>query len=84
MIIDEAFGRGSDDSATFGLKLFQKLKLQLLVVTPMQKISIIEPYVEHVAMVSKDETTSQSAVRNLTIKEYRLLKKQRELVENTV
>lgn len=84
VIIDEAFGRGSDDSATFGLKLFQKLKLQLLVVTPMQKISIIEPYVEHVAMVSKDETTSQSAVRNLTIKEYRLLKKQRELVENTV
>ncbi|WP_295354684.1 ATP-binding protein [uncultured Succinivibrio sp.] len=83
VIIDEAFGRGSDDSANFGLKLFKKLKLQLLVVTPMQKISIIEPYVEHVAMVSKNELNSQSSVRNLTIKEYRLLKKQRELVNNT-
>ena len=49
----------------------------------MQKISIIEPYVEHVAMVSKNELNSQSSVRNLTIKEYRLLKKQRELVNNT-
>ncbi len=83
VIIDEAFGRGSDDSASFGLELFRKLKLQLLVVTPMQKISIIEPYVEHVAMVTKDDASSQSAVRNLTIEEYRLLKKQRELLKNT-
>jgi hypothetical protein len=38
--IDEAFGRGSDDSARYGLELFRKLNLQLLVVTPLQKIHI--------------------------------------------
>ena len=83
VIIDEAFGRGSDESAAFGLKLFAKLKLQLLVVTPMQKISIIEPYVSHVAFILKNEDTSMSAIRNLTIEEYRLLKKQRELLKHT-
>ncbi len=30
VVIDEAFGRGSDESAQYGLKLFQQLNLQLL------------------------------------------------------
>ncbi len=83
VIVDEAFGRGSDVSAKFGLEIFKKLNLQLLVVTPLQKISIIEPYVEHVAVVSKDELSSESAIRNLTIEEYRLLKKKKELISST-
>ncbi len=45
VVIDEAFGRGSDESAQYGLKLFQQLNLQLLIVTPLQKIHVIEPYV---------------------------------------
>ena len=47
-VIDEAFGRGSDESAQFGLELFRRLGLQLLVVTPLQKIHVIEPYVSAV------------------------------------
>ena len=38
VVIDEAFGRGSDESAEYGLKLFAQLNLQLLIVTPLQKI----------------------------------------------
>jgi uncharacterized protein YPO0396 len=40
--LDEAFGRGSDESTRYGLELFKKLNLQLLIVTPLQKINIIE------------------------------------------
>ncbi|WP_444633396.1 ATP-binding protein [Cupriavidus oxalaticus] len=70
VVIDEAFGRGSDESAQYGLRLFAKLNLQLLIVTPLQKIHIIEPYVSSVAFVQNDEGRA-SKVRNLTIDEYR-------------
>lgn len=70
VVIDEAFGRGSDESAQYGLKLFQQLNLQLLIVTPLQKIHIIEPYVASVGFVHNEEGKS-SKLRNLTIEEYR-------------
>ena len=70
VVIDEAFGRGSDDSARYGLTLFQQLELQLLVVTPLQKIHIIEPYVAAVGFVHNPDGSS-SMLRNLTIEEYR-------------
>ncbi len=70
VVIDEAFGRGSDESAEYGLRLFDKLNLQLLIVTPLQKIHIIEPFVSAVGYVANlDGAASQ--IRNLTIEEYR-------------
>jgi uncharacterized protein YPO0396 len=69
VVIDEAFGRGSDESAQYGLKLFDQLNLQLLVVTPLQKIHIIEPFVKTVGYVQNDGG-SASKLRNLTIEEY--------------
>jgi len=69
VVIDEAFGRGSDESAQFGLKLFEELNLQLLIVTPLQKIHIIEPFVSSVGFVHNDEGRD-SKLRNLTIEEY--------------
>ncbi|MFZ3017172.1 MAG: SbcC/MukB-like Walker B domain-containing protein [Gallionella sp.] len=70
VVIDEAFGRGSDESARFGLELFKRLNLQLLIVTPLQKIHIIEPYVSSVGFVH-NENGMDSQLRNLTIAEYR-------------
>lgn len=70
VVIDEAFGRGSDESAQYGLKLFQQLNLQLLIVTPLQKIHIIEPFVASVGFVHNQEG-SDSKLRNLSIQEYR-------------
>jgi uncharacterized protein YPO0396 len=70
VVIDEAFGRGSDESARFGLELFKRLNLQLLIVTPLQKIHIIEPYVSGVGFVHNEEGR-ESRLRNLTIEEYR-------------
>ncbi len=73
VVIDEAFGRGSDESAQYGLKLFRQLNLQLLIVTPLQKIHIIEPYVSSVGFVH-NEGGRESRLRNLLIEDYRAQK----------
>jgi uncharacterized protein YPO0396 len=70
VVIDEAFGRGSDESAQYGLRLFEKLNLQLLIVTPLQKNHIIEPFVASVGFVH-NSGGNDSQVRNLTIEAYR-------------
>jgi uncharacterized protein YPO0396 len=75
--IDEAFGRGSDESTRYSLELFKKLNLQLLIITPLQKIHIIEPYVSSVGLVySQDGRESQ--LRNMTVREYRKERKAKE------
>jgi len=68
--LDEAFGRSSDDSTRYALELFKKLDLQLLLVTPLQKINIIENYINAVHFVANDGGNN-SVVRDLTIQEYR-------------
>jgi uncharacterized protein YPO0396 len=70
VVIDEAFGRGSDESARFGLDLFSRLQLQLLIATPLQKIRVIEPFVANVGFVANRDG-KESMIRNLTIAEYR-------------
>ncbi|MFW0772714.1 ATP-binding protein [Paenarthrobacter nitroguajacolicus] len=70
VVIDEAFGRGSDESARYGMELFQRMKLQLLIVTPLQKINVIEPFVAHVGFVA-NTNGNDSQLRNMTITEYR-------------
>lgn len=75
MVIDEAFGRGSKESTRYGLELFGRMNLQLLIVTPGEKIGTIERYVQHVHYVAKgaDET---SKIRNLSIRAYQEAKEQ--------
>jgi uncharacterized protein YPO0396 len=70
VVIDEAFGRGSDESARYGLELFKRMQLQLLIVTPLQKIHVIEPFVANVGFVA-NRNGEDSQLRNLTIQEYR-------------
>jgi uncharacterized protein YPO0396 len=69
VVIDEAFGRGSDESARYGLELFKRMNLQLMIVTPLQKIHIIEPYVAGLGFVHSEEGR-QSMLRYLTIGQY--------------
>ena len=79
VVIDEAFGRGSDESARYGLELFQRLNLQLLIITPLQKIHIIEPFVANVGYVHNDGG-QHSMVRNLSIEEYRAERAARSMI----
>ncbi|MBO0811984.1 MAG: hypothetical protein J2P23_08040 [Microlunatus sp.] len=69
-VIDEAFGRGSDVSTRYALELFAKLGLQLLIVTPLQKVHVIEPYVKAIGFVD-NPTGSCSRLQTMTIEEYR-------------
>lgn len=69
VMIDEAFGRGSDESTRHGLDLFRQLNIQLLIVTPLQKINIIEQYINAVHFVS-NETGQNSQVRTISKAEY--------------
>lgn len=69
VVIDEAFLKSSDESARFGLELFRKMDLQLLVVTPLLKIATIEPFVHHVGFVYQKDEEHKSYLRNLTIEE---------------
>jgi uncharacterized protein YPO0396 len=70
VVIDEAFLKSSDESAKFGLTLFKKLDLQLLIVTPLLKIHTIEPYITHVGYVYHDDASHLSVVRNMSIEEF--------------
>ena len=69
VVIDEAFGRGSEESARFGLELFKKLDLQFMVITPLQKIHVIEPYIDNVGFVAISD--NRSRIRNLSIEQYK-------------
>jgi uncharacterized protein YPO0396 len=68
-VIDEAFGRGSDVSTRYALDLFATLGLQLLIVTPLQKVHVIEPYVKAIGFVD-NPTGTFSRLQTMTIEEY--------------
>jgi len=78
VVIDEAFGRGSDDSARYALSLFQKLGLQLLIVTPLTKIATIEPFVSSVGYI-ENKNGRYSQLQCLTIEEFRTRRTRRAL-----
>ncbi|NCD09566.1 MAG: hypothetical protein EOL98_09085 [Negativicutes bacterium] len=78
VVIDEAFLKSSDESARFGLELFKKLDLQLMIVTPLLKIPTIAQYIAHVGLVQHDDIKHQSKLRNISIEEYESERKTRE------
>ena len=74
VMIDEAFGRGSDESTKYALRLFDKLKLQLLVITPKQKINVIESFVKTVHFVANPDGMN-SSILSMSIEDYKKNKK---------
>lgn len=79
VVIDEAFLKSSDESARFGLELFKRLDLQLLIVTPLLKIPTIAQFIAHVGFVHHDDVKHQSMLRNISIDEYERERKAREV-----
>lgn len=76
VVIDEAFGRGSEESTRYGLRLFDSLDLQLVLVTPLQKIGIIEGSVATIHFIANPGGEA-SEVRSLGIRKYEEGKKTR-------
>jgi uncharacterized protein YPO0396 len=67
VMVDEAFGRGSEASARYGMHLFQQLGLQILVATPLGKIRTIEKYVRSVGFAEQDDETKKSQITSMTL-----------------
>lgn len=71
VVIDEAFSKLDDDNARFAMQLFNQLGLQLLVITPMQQLQIVEDYVRAYHVVYNNEEGSNSQLFNLSEAQYR-------------
>lgn len=75
VVVDEAFSKVDPDNALFALDLFSQLNLQVMIVTPADKINIAEKFINSVHYVEK-KNGSTSSVYNLTISEYSEFKKE--------
>lgn len=67
VVIDEAFSRSDEKNSHYAMKLFQELELQLLVVTPMTGIHIVEPYIQACHFVWNNREGNESQLATLTV-----------------
>ncbi len=70
VVIDEAFSRSDDSNARYAMELFKNLDLQLLVITPKDKINVIESYIDTLHFVSNSAEGDCSKVLSLSIEEF--------------
>lgn len=71
VVIDEAFSKSDEDNARYAMQLFKQLDLQLLVVTPLDKTHVVEPFIAACHFVANTAAENDSRVYNLTIQQYR-------------
>ncbi|MBS1512834.1 MAG: AAA family ATPase [Bacteroidetes bacterium] len=67
--VDEAFSKLDPEKSQFLMKFCDQLSLQILVVTPLDKINIAEPYINAVHFVEIKNKKS-SVLYNLTMEQY--------------
>lgn len=70
VVIDEAFSKIDEDNARYAMNLFEKLGLQLLVISPLGSTRVVEDYITACHFVANNAEGNHSQVRNLTISEY--------------
>ncbi|PWV53502.1 ATP-binding protein [Chitinophaga sp. S165] len=66
--VDESFSNQDEEKATYLMELCKQLHLQLLVVTPSDKISIVQNFIAHVHLVQR-VNGRHSVLYNMTVKE---------------
>jgi uncharacterized protein YPO0396 len=70
VVVDEAFSKSDETNARYAMELFRQLNLQLLVVTPLDKTHVVEPYIAACHFVSNSAEENDSRVITLTIDQY--------------
>lgn len=70
VVIDEAFSKLDDNNARYAMNLFKSLNLQLLVITPKDKINVLEEYISTLHFVSNKEG-NKSSLSPVTIEEFK-------------
>ncbi len=71
VVVDEAFSKSDERNARYAMELFQQLDLQVLVVTPLDKIHVAERYISACHFVTNNEEENDSKVYNLTSAQYK-------------
>ncbi len=70
VVVDEAFSKSDETNARYAMELFRQLNLQLLVVTPLDKTHVVEPYIAACHFVSNSAEENDSRVITMTIDQY--------------
>jgi uncharacterized protein YPO0396 len=65
-VVDEAFSKVDPENSKFAMKLFEQMNLQLMVVTPLDKINVVEDYIHTIHYVENKQRKT-SAVFDLAI-----------------
>lgn len=78
--VDEAFSNLDQDKSDYLMKFAKQLQLQLLVVTPLDKLHIAEPYIESCHYVVNKERKN-SRVYHMPMEEYRSRKEEMQASE---
>ncbi len=68
--IDEAFGKVDKPNTQYIMELFKTLNLQLLVITPSDKIDVLEPYISSLHFVHNREEKNFSSVTPISISQF--------------
>ena len=71
VVVDEAFSKSDELNARYAMHLFEQLQLQLLVVTPLDKTHVVEPFISSCHFVNNTLEEDDSKVFNLSIEEYK-------------
>ena len=69
VVVDEVFSKSDESNSRFAMDLFRNLGLQVLVVTPSDKLHIVEPYIGACHYVWNNEDGNHSQVQNLTVEQ---------------
>ena len=69
VIIDEVFSKIDIDNSCYAMELFKEIGLQMILVTPMDKINIVEDYIASVHITEK-QNDNTSRLLNITIDRY--------------
>jgi uncharacterized protein YPO0396 len=74
-VVDEAFSKVDPENSVYAMELFKQLDLQLMVVTPLDKINLAEPYINSVHFV-QNRAKRNSEVFDLPMEVYQSRKKE--------
>jgi len=67
IVVDEAFSKSDEKNSRYAMELFQNLGLQVIVVTPKDKIHVVEPYIHSIFLTHMNEGEDRSQLINLSL-----------------
>lgn len=69
VVVDEAFSKADIKNSKYLMDLFKKLDLQLIVITPLDSINLVEEYISTIHFVQKSQD-NRTMILNMSIREF--------------